>query len=84
MCFYRKKYNNSKTEGGHVYDVPDISLKEVKLQTVVDPAYDEVKIDSTVAKEPDFDYEVPVTAITDDSIDIATQCNEAYSIVKTQ
>ena len=82
-CFYRKKYNNGKTESGHVYDVPDISLKEVKPQTV-DPAYDEVKIDSTVTKEPVSDYEVPVTAITEDSVDIATQCNEAYSIVKTQ
>ena len=55
----------------------------MKPQTV-DPAYDEVKIDSTVAKEPDSDYEVPVTAITKDSIDIATQCNKAYSVVKTQ
>ena len=84
LCFYRKKYNNGKTESGHVYDVPDISLKEVKPQTV-DPAYDEVKIDSTVVtKEPVSDYEVPVTAITEDSVDIATQCNEAYSVVKTQ
>ena len=83
LCFYRKKYNNGKTEGGHVYDVPDISLKEVKPQTV-DPAYDEVKIDSTVTKEPVSDYEVPVTAITEDSVDIATECNEAYSVVKTQ
>ena len=44
--------------------------------------YDEVKIEST---EPvsTADYEVPVTAITEETVDIKMECNEAYAAVNT-
>uniref|UniRef100_A0A1X7TC01 Uncharacterized protein n=1 Tax=Amphimedon queenslandica TaxID=400682 RepID=A0A1X7TC01_AMPQE len=61
-----KKFNyvsdtRSKTA---VYDDPDITLKEVKPQAV----NDNVKIESTDPVST-ADYEVPVTAITKETVD---------------
>uniref|UniRef100_A0A1X7UNP8 Ig-like domain-containing protein n=1 Tax=Amphimedon queenslandica TaxID=400682 RepID=A0A1X7UNP8_AMPQE len=79
---YRMKTNHGtsdlKTNTEPVYDDPDISLKEVKPQAV----YDEVKIESTDPVSA-ADYEVPVTAITEENVDIKMECNEAYATVNT-
>ena len=45
-----------------------------------------VKTESTETKEPASiaaEYEVPVTMSTKESVEIETQCNEAYSTIKT-
>ena len=57
----------------------------MKAQTV-ESTYDEVKTESTEPKEPASiaaEYEVPVTMTTKESAEIETQCNEAYSTIKT-
>ena len=65
---YRKKFNYNNDTKTAVYDDPDIILKEVKPQAV----YDEVKIESTEPVSA-ADYEVPVTAITEETVDKTMQ-----------
>uniref|UniRef100_A0A1X7SIB9 Uncharacterized protein n=1 Tax=Amphimedon queenslandica TaxID=400682 RepID=A0A1X7SIB9_AMPQE len=65
---FRSNYINDTRSKTTVYDDPDIKLKEVKPQVV----YDEVKIESTDPVSA-ADYEVPVTAITEENVDKAMQ-----------